>query len=152
MAALKLAQASLIIDAALQEARRLAFAPMAVAVLDAGGHLLAFKREDGAGIARFEIANAKAWGALGMGFGTRELAERAVSMPSFVAALAAITQGRMVPSPGGVLILANDQEVVGAVGVSGDTGDNDEACALVGIAAVGLGAMPGGALSSDRPG
>ena len=152
MAALKLAQARLIIDGALQEARRLALAPVAVAVLDAGGQLVAFQREDRAGIARFEIANAKAWGALGLGFGTRELTERAETMPSFVASLGAITQGRMVPSPGGVLILADDQGVVGAVGVSGDTGDNDEACALAGIAAVGLGAMPGGPLSSDRPG
>jgi uncharacterized protein GlcG (DUF336 family) len=152
MAALKLSQARLIIDGALQEARRLALAPVAVAVLDAGGQLVAFQREDRAGIARFEIANAKAWGALGLGFGTRELTERAETMPSFVASLGAITQGRMVPSPGGVLILADDQEVVGAVGVSGDTGDNDEACALAGIAAVGLGAMPGGPLSSDRPG
>jgi uncharacterized protein GlcG (DUF336 family) len=149
MAALKLAQARLIIDGALQEARRLALAPVAVAVLDAGGQLVAFQREDRAGIARFEIANAKAWGALGLGFGTRELTERAETMPSFVASLGAITQGRMVPSPGGVLILADDQEVVGAVGVSGDTGDNDEACALAGIAAVGLGAMPGGKLITD---
>lgn len=79
MAALKLAQASLIIDGALQEARRLALAPVAVAVLDAGGQLVAFQREDRAGIARFEIANAKAWGALGLGFGTRELTERAAT-------------------------------------------------------------------------
>jgi uncharacterized protein GlcG (DUF336 family) len=147
MATLKLAQASAIIDAALAEARRQNFAPLAVAVLDAGGHLTAFKREDGAGIVRFDIAYGKAWGALGMGFGSRELAERAAKFPTFVAALATISQGRMVPSPGGVLIVGPDKEVLGAVGISGDIGDNDELCALAGIAAVGLSAMPG--LSGD---
>ncbi len=143
MTTLKLAQASAIIDAAIAEARRQNFAPLAVAVLDAGGHLIAFKREDGAGIVRFDIAYGKAWGALGMGFGTRELAERATRFPTFVAALAAISQGRMVPSPGGVLIVGADREVVGAVGISGDTGDNDEVCAIAGIEAVGLSAIPG---------
>lgn len=143
MALLKLAQASAIIDAALAEGRKRHFAPLVVAVLDAGGHLVAFKREDGAGFARFDIASGKAWGALGMGFGTRELAERAAKFPTFVAAIAAATQGRMIPSPGGVLIVGADQEVVGAVGISGDTGDNDEICAIAGIEAVGLSAVPG---------
>ncbi|MCI0393640.1 MAG: heme-binding protein [Chloroflexi bacterium] len=143
MTTLKLAQASAIIEAALAEARRQNFAPLAIAVLDAGGHLIAFKREDGAGIVRFDIAYGKAWGALGMGFGSRELAERAAKFPTFVVALAAISQGRMVPSPGGVLIVGPDKEVLGAVGISGDIGDNDEICALAGIAAVGLSALPG---------
>src|SRR5258705_12868233 len=98
MTALRLAQASRIIDAALAKAREQKLAPLAVAVLDAGGHLIAFKREDGAGIVRFDIAYGKAWGALGMGFGTRELTKRATKSPTFVAALAAISQGRMVPS------------------------------------------------------
>jgi uncharacterized protein GlcG (DUF336 family) len=143
MATLKLAQASTIIDTALAEARKRNLAPLAVAVLDAGGHLIAFKREDGAGIVRFDIAYGKAWGALGMGFGTRELAERAAKFPPFVAALAAVSQGRMVPSPGGVLIVGADKDVLGAVGISGDTGDNDEICAIAGIEAVGLSAIPG---------
>lgn len=143
MAILKLAQASAIIDVAIAEGRRRSLAPLAVAVLDAGGHLIAFKREDGAGIVRFDIAYGKAWGALGMGFGTRELAERATKFPTFVAALAAISQGRMVPSPGGVLIVSPDKDVVGAVGISGDIGDNDEVCAIAGIEAVGLSAVPG---------
>jgi uncharacterized protein GlcG (DUF336 family) len=143
MATLKLAQASTIIDAALATAREKNFAPLAIAVLDAGGNLIAFKREDGAGIVRFDIAYGKAWGALGMGFGTRELAERATKAPTFVAALAAISQGRMVPSPGGVLIVGPDKDVVGAVGISGDIGDNDEVCAIAGIEAVGLSAVPG---------
>lgn len=143
MATLKLAQANTIIDTAIAEARKKNFAPLAIAVLDAGGHLIAFKREDGAGIVRFDIAYGKAWGALGMGFGTRELAERAAKFPTFVTTLAAISQGRMVPSPGGVLIVSPDQEVVGAVGISGDIGDNDEICAIAGIEAIGLSAIPG---------
>ena len=143
MAILKLAQASTILDAAIAEGRKRSLAPLAVAVLDAGGHLIAFKREDGAGFVRFDIAYGKAWGALGMGFGTRELAERAANFPTFVAALSAASQGRMIPSPGGVLIVGADGEVVGAVGISGDLGDNDEICAVAGIEAVGLSAIPG---------
>jgi uncharacterized protein GlcG (DUF336 family) len=143
MATLGLAQASAILDVALATAREREFAPLAVAVLDAGGHLIAFKREDGAGFARFDIAFGKAWGALGMGFGTRELAERGARFPTFVAALAAVSQGRMVPSPGGVLILGPDEEVLGAVGISGDVGDNDEICAVAGIEAAGFRAVAG---------
>ncbi len=143
MAILKLAQACAIIDAALAEGRKRSLAPLAVAVLDAGGHLMAFKREDGTGFVRFDIASGKAWGALGMGFGTRELADRAARSPAFVAALSVASQGRMIPSPGGVLIMGADGEVAGAIGISGDTGDNDEACAIAGIAAVGLSAIPG---------
>ena len=143
MSHLGLAQASAIIDAALAEGRKRSLAPLAVAVLDAGGHVIAFKREDGAGFVRFDIAHGKAWGALGMGFGTRELADRAARSPAFVAALAVTSEGRMIPSPGGVLIADSDGEVVGAVGISGDTGDNDEACAVAGIAIIGLSAIPG---------
>lgn len=143
MSSLKLAHAATIIDVAIVDARKRNLAPLAIAVLDAGGHLIAFKREDGAGIVRFDIAYGKAWGALGMGFGTRELAERAAQFPTFVTALSAISHGRMVPSPGGVLIVGVDKGVVGAVGISGDTGDNDEACAIAGIEAVGLSAVPG---------
>jgi uncharacterized protein GlcG (DUF336 family) len=143
VAILKLTQAETIIDAALAEGRRKNLALLAVAVLDAGGHLIAFKREDGATFLRFELAYGKAWGALGMGFGTRELAERAAKNPAFVGALSAVSQGRMVPSPGGVIIVGPGAEVLGAVGISGDTGDNDEACALAGIKAVALSAIPG---------
>ena len=143
MATLKLAQANTVIDAAIAQARKQDFAPLAVAVLDAGGHLIAFKREDGAGIVRFDVAYGKAWGALGMGFGTRELTKRATAVPAFVTSLAAISQGRMVPSPGGVLIAGADRDVVGAIGISGDTGNNDEICAIAGIEAIGLAAIPG---------
>lgn len=143
MATLKLAQALSIIDAASAEARKRNFAKLGIAVLDPGGHVIAFKREDGASFLRFSLAYGKAWGALGMGFGTRELAERAGKQPAFIGALAAVTEGRMVPSPGGVLITGADGELLGAVGISGDTGDNDEVCALAGIQAAGLLAIPG---------
>ena len=147
MAGLKLAQASSIMDAALAEGRKRNFAPLAIAILDAGGHLIIFKREDGAGFARFDIAYGKAWGALGMGFGTRELAERGARYPAFVAAISTATQGRMIPSPGGVLILDHAKEAIGAVGISGDVGDNDEACAIAGIEKAGFSGLPG-----TRPG
>jgi uncharacterized protein GlcG (DUF336 family) len=135
MGRLGLGAADQIAAAALAEARRLKLAPLAVAVLDAGGHLVVFKREDHAGILRFDIAFAKAWGALGMGFGTRELATRS---PTFVNALAAMSGGRIAPSPGGVLVADRTGEIVGAVGISGDTGDQDEACAVAGIVAGGF--------------
>ena len=138
-----LAQASTIVDVALRKGRETNCAPLTVAVLDAGGHLVALKREDRSGILRPDIAIAKAWGALGMGFGSRELADRAQKMPMFLTALAAVSQGRMVPVPGGVLVRDQAGEVLGAVGISGDVSDKDEACALAGIAAADLKAMTG---------
>ena len=134
--------ASQIVDAALAAGRKHSFMPLSVAVLDAGGHLVAFKREDGSGILRFEVAFGKAWGALGMGFGSRELFNRTAANPTFMAALIGASGGRLVPVPSGVLILA-DGEVIGAVGVSGDNSDNDEVCALAGVEAAGLQAKPG---------
>jgi len=135
---INLSEASAIADATLDEGRRLNLAPLAVAVLDAGGNLVVFKREDGAGIARYDIAYAKAWGSLGMGFGSRELTERAAKNPTFISVLSTLTGGRMAPSPGGLLIFNADRRLVGAVGVSGDLGDNDEICAIVGVKAAGL--------------
>lgn len=139
---LMLAQASVIVDAALARGREAGFAPLTVVVLDAGGHLLAMKREDASGIIRFEIAFGKAYGALGMGFGSREIANRAMGNPSFIGALAVASGGRVIPAASGVLILSTG-EVIGAVGISGDTSDNDEICALAGIAAAGLEAKTG---------
>lgn len=145
MEKLKLAQAITMMHTAIAEGRKKNLAPLAVAVLDPGGHLIAFEREDGAGFARFNIAYGKAWGALGMGYGTRELAERAAKFPTFVTAISAASQGRMIPSPGGVLIVDSENEVIGAVGISGDSGDNDELCAIAGIEAAGFSALPGAA-------
>src|ERR1043165_7449655 len=134
-----LAQASTIVDVALKKGRETNCAPLTVAVLDAGGHLVAFKREDRSGILRYDIAYGKAWGALGMGFGSRELSERSTKNPVFFGALAVIAQGRFVPVPGGVLIKdADGGAVLGAVGISGDTSDKDEVCAVAGIVAAGL--------------
>ncbi len=141
---LTLAQASTIVDIALATARDLELVPMTVAVLDAGGHLVAFKREDRSGILRYDIAYGKAWGALGMGFGSRTLYERAANTPQFFNALYVASGGRVVTNPGGVLIRDGEGEIVGAVGISGDTSDKDEACAIAGIEAAGLFADPGG--------
>ena len=138
-----LAQATTIVDVALKRGREIHCAPLTVAVLDAGGHLVAFKREDRSGILRYDIANGKAWGALGMGFGSRELADRAGKNPLFFGVLATVAQGRLVPVPGGVLIKDADGAVLGAVGISGDTSDKDEVCAVAGIEAAGLKAVVG---------
>ncbi len=139
-----LAQASTIVDVALKKAREMNLAPLTVAVLDAGGHLVAFKREDKSGILRYDIAYGKAWGALGMGFGSRTLFERAASTPQFFNALYAASGGRVVTNPGGVLIRDAGGDVIGAAGISGNTSDKDEACAIAGIEAAGLNADPGG--------
>ena len=144
MSSLTLHQASTIVDASLAKGRADALAPLTVAVLDAGGHLVAFKREDKSGLLRFDIAFGKAWGALGMGFGSRTLAERAANTPQFFTMLAAASGGRIVTNPGGVLIRDAGGDIIGAVGISGDTSDKDEACAMAGIAAAGLKADPGG--------
>jgi uncharacterized protein GlcG (DUF336 family) len=135
---LTLAQASVIIDKALEKGRELGFEPLTVVVLDAGGHLKAMKREDGSSLLRPEIAGGKAWGALGMGFGGREFARRAAANPVFIQALSVASGGRVVPVPGGVLIRGAAGEITGAVGISGDTSEHDETCAVYGIACAGL--------------
>ncbi len=141
MGGITLQQAMTIVEAALRKGRETGCAPLAVAVLDDGGHLKAFAREDGAGIIRPQIAVGKAWGALGMGFGSRALARRVAEQPqqqSFFVALNAMSEGRVVPAPGGVLIRDAAGAVIGAVGISGDVSDKDEACAVAGIAAAHL--------------
>jgi len=143
MIGLSLQQAERIVDTGLERARELGLKPLTIAVLDAGGHLVAFKRQDHSGILRPEIAQGKAWGTLGMGLGGRALAHRAEMAPAFFVSLASVSQGRVVPVPGGVLIRAADNEIVGAVGISGDYPDNDEACAVYGIEQAGLRADPG---------
>ncbi|MDG2513977.1 heme-binding protein [Sphingobium yanoikuyae] len=134
---LSLAQARAIIDAALAKARADGAQPLAVIILDAGAHPVAFAREDGASLFRFDIAKAKASGALGMGADTRVLATRAASNPVFFQSIAAAT-GQLAFSPGGVLIRDAAGALIGAVGISGDTGECDEACAIAGIDAAGL--------------
>ena len=138
MAKLTLAAASTIVDTALEEGRARGFQPLTVAVLDAGGHLVALKREDHSSLLRPQIATAKAWGVLGMGFGGRELERRAQKVPAFFGVLSELADGKMVPVPGGVLIRDADGEIVGSVGISGDSSGNDELCAVAGIKAAGL--------------
>ena len=133
-----LAQAEAIASATLAHGREVGAAPLTVVVLDAGGHLVALKREDGSGILRPQIAHAKAWGALGMGFSSREIGRRAEAQPTFFASLASVADGRFAPAAGGILVRDAGGVVLGAVGVSGDVSDVDEVCALAGVAAAGL--------------
>ncbi|HWL04438.1 MAG TPA: heme-binding protein [Xanthobacteraceae bacterium] len=138
MTSLTLAQAATIIDAALKKARAANMKPIAISVLDPGGHLVAYQREDTSSTMRFQISSGKANACLAMGMGGRALLERSGQMPVFMNALQAASGGRFFPMVGGVLVRDGAGEIVGAVGVSGDTSDNDEAAALAGIEAAGL--------------
>lgn len=143
MATLSLEQALQIIHGALEKGRETSCDPLSVAVLDAGGHLVAFMRQDKSGILRAEIAIGKAYGALGFGVGARELKEK---NPLFLSAVAVASRGRMIPMPGGVLIRDPETDhIIGAVGISGDTADKDETAAVAGIKLSGLRADTGGA-------
>jgi uncharacterized protein GlcG (DUF336 family) len=143
MTRLTLAIADRMADEALREGARQGFAPLCVAVLDAGGHLLVLKRDERASLLRPHIANGKASSVLNMGFGGRELARRAERMPAFFGALSDLAGGNMVPVPGGVIIRDEGGEILGAIGITGDTSDHDECCALAAIVAVGLSADTG---------
>lgn len=139
MAKLTLEQATTILDTTLKTGRDMGLNPLTVAVVDDGGSLKAFKREDGPGAAlRPRVATGKAFGAVGMGRSSRKLGEMAGERPHFLAALVGASEGRLIPVPGGVLIKDASGEIIGAVGVSGDTSDNDEAAAVAGIEAAGL--------------
>jgi uncharacterized protein GlcG (DUF336 family) len=138
MSSLTLAQANQIITAALAKSREAGYKPMGIAVLDAGGALKAFAREDGASMFRFEVAQAKAWGAAGMGVSSRTLGERAQGNPNFFVALAATAHGKFLPQPGAVVIKDATGQVIGAVGASGGTGDEDEVICIAGVTAAGL--------------
>lgn len=135
---LSLASAATIVDAALAAGREAGLMPLTVAVLDAGGHLVAMKREDGAGILRLDVAIGKAWASLGMGLPSRSIGVRLKERPAFQGALAVASGGRFMPVPGGVLIRGEGGGALGAVGISGDASDKDEYCAIVGIRAAGL--------------
>lgn len=135
---LGLAVASRITDEALRLRQAHGLLPLAVAVLDAGGQTVSYRREDGCGVLRHDIAHGKAWGALGMGMSTRQIRDRLANRPSFQAALAAASDGRFIPTPGGVLIVNAQGQGIGAVGISGDASDKDEFCAIEAIRAAGL--------------
>jgi uncharacterized protein GlcG (DUF336 family) len=138
MTMLSLAQASEIVDAALRKARELELRPLTVTVLDPGGHPVVVKREDGAGILRPQIAHAKAWGCLGTGAGGAAGARHATRDPAFFSALAAISEGRIASSRGGVLIRDKEGDLLGSIGVSGDRPENDETVAVAGVESVSL--------------
>ncbi len=138
MAGVTLEQARIIIAKALAKGADEGLKPLAVAVLDAGGHTTAFERQDGASAMRFKIAHGKAYGAIAMGLGSRALYDRAQKQPLFLDAMNALAGGALVPVPGGVLIRDGAGALLGAAGVTGDNSDTDEMCAIAGIEAAGL--------------
>jgi uncharacterized protein GlcG (DUF336 family) len=138
-----LAQASTIIETALAKAAEMKLKPLTVAVLDAGGHLKALARQDDTSTLRPEVAQGKARGAISLGIGSRAIFRRAQEQPFFIQAINGLAGGSLVPVPGGVLVRDAEGTIVGAVGVTGDTSDNDEACAIAGIEATGYAADPG---------
>lgn len=140
---MRLADAEAIADRTLAVGRELGSAPLTVAVLDAGGHVVVLKRDDGSGILRAEIAFAKAYGAVGMGMSSREIGRRAENQPVFFGSLAAVARGRLAPAAGGILVRDARGILLGAVGVSGDMSDMDEQCAVQAVAATGLLSEPG---------
>jgi uncharacterized protein GlcG (DUF336 family) len=138
MARITLDQANTLIAAAFAFAADAKLKPLAAAVLDAGGHLIAFQRQDGASTGRLQLAVGKASGALFLGISSRKIADMAAERPVFVASLAPIAPGGVVPAAGGILVVDSDNMPIGAVGISGDISDNDERAVLAGIAAAGL--------------
>lgn len=138
MSALTLNVAVSLASEAIAAGRAISAAPLTIAVLDGGGHLVALQREDGASLLRPQIAIGKAWGAIALGKGSRLLALDAQQRPAFVAALNSLGQGSVVPAPGGVLIRDQGGQVIGAIGITGDTSDIDEQCAISAVEALGL--------------
>ena len=138
MSALTLETATTISNQALAAGRALSTAPLAIAVLDAGGHLITLLREDGASMLRPQIAIGKAWGAVALGKASRLISNDAQQRPSFISAVSTLAHGNLIPVPGGVLIRDAQNAVIGAIGISGDTSDIDEQCAIKGVLSVGL--------------
>jgi uncharacterized protein GlcG (DUF336 family) len=138
MSELTLAQANTIISAALAQSKTAGYKPMGIAVLDASGNLKAFASEDGASMFRFDIARAKAWGAVGMGASSRVLMQRAKDNPNFFVSLSATSAGKFLPQTGAVVIKDASGQIIGAAGASGGTGDEDEAICIAGVEAAGL--------------
>lgn len=138
MSVLTLDAAQAIVRAALEEAGRRGLKPLAVTVLDARGSLKAAVAQDGTSLSRDKVAHGKAYGALALGLGSRALGKRAEEQPTFIAAVNGVVGGALVPVPGGVLVRDGEGRLLGAVGISGDTSDNDEAAAMAGIEAAGL--------------
>lgn len=138
MSNITLDQARAIIAGTLAEGRAQGFMPLSVVVLDAGGHLTAFEREDGSANKRFEIAHGKAHGCISIGKGGRWLEQMALNRPHFISAVAGAYDGKLIPVGGGILVNDDSGVTIGAVGISGDNSDNDEIAGLAGIASAGL--------------
>ena len=138
MSALTLAQANTIVSAALAQSKTAGYKPMGIAVLDASGNLKAFASEDGASMFRFDIARAKAWGAVGMGALSRVLMQRAKDNPNFFVSLSATSAGKFLPQTGAIVIKNASGQIIGAARASGGTGDEDEAICIAGVDAAGL--------------
>ena len=134
--------AETIVDAALAAGAEAGLLPLTVAVLDVGGHIVLLKRQDGSGNLRADIAIGKAFGALGMGISSRTIRDRLKDRPAFQSAIAAASDGRFIPVPGGVLALNMSGEAIGAVGISGDASDKDEYAAITGVHRAGLKSHP----------
>ncbi|WP_197917357.1 GlcG/HbpS family heme-binding protein [Thiosulfatihalobacter marinus] len=139
---LSLAHGAAIADEALRLGRVEKLLPLTVVVLDVGGKPIVVKSEDGSGLMRFDVAFGKAWGALGMGISSRLIRDRLANRPTFQASLATASDGRLIPVPGGVLVRDKAAVTIGAVGISGDTSDKDEYCAIQAIQHVGLFSEP----------
>ena len=135
---LGLETAETIVGAAFKKGTEMEFMPLTVVVLDVGGNIILLKRQDGCGIVRGDVALGKAWGSLGMGIPTGTMGKMFAENQNFMTGMVGAANGRVAPNPGGVLILDAAGEAIGAVGISGDIGPNDEICALAGVAAAGL--------------
>ena len=135
---LTLAQANAMIDAAFAKGAELGLKPLTVTIHDPGGHLIACQRQDGASNMRVKLAGGKACGALALGVSSRTIGKMAEERPHFIAAVDTMAEGGMVPAAGGVIIAGEDGTILGAIGVTGDTSDNDEACAMAAIEGLGL--------------
>ncbi|GLT10610.1 heme-binding protein [Sulfitobacter porphyrae] len=136
--AISLRKARTIIRKALEKGREMELKPLSVVVLDAGGHVQAFEREDGAAAGRFAIAHGKAYGAVMLGMAGTAQMKRAEDQAYFMAAVNGAYGGQVIPVPGGVLLRDRKGAVIGAVGVTGDTSEKDAECAMAGIAAARL--------------
>jgi uncharacterized protein GlcG (DUF336 family) len=140
---LTLQAARTIVAAAAEKAEALKLKPLTIAVLDAGGAIKLLERADGASLMRPEVAVGKAYGAIALGIGSRAIFKRAQEQPYFIQSMNALARGSLVPVPGGVLVKGENGAILGAVGITGDSSDNDEACAVAGIEAAGLTADAG---------
>jgi uncharacterized protein GlcG (DUF336 family) len=138
---ISLAQANTIIENAFAKGKEAGMKPLSCVVVDAGGHVIAFQRQDGTSFLRLDIARGKAAGALALGVNSRRIGEMAAERPSFIASLGPLAPGGLIPVAGGVIVTGPDKLPIGAVGVTGDTSDNDEIAVLAGIKAAGLNAL-----------